>query len=116
MPDPKEFTCVLVTAPNMMVARKLAALAVGEHLVACANLIPKIESHYWWEGKLESSTEVLVLFKTAKTRVEELERCVLRNHPYDTPAFVTFDLDGGNTKYLDWIAASIQAPEQPPQS
>jgi periplasmic divalent cation tolerance protein len=113
MPEVNEFTCVLVTAPNITVARKLAALAVGERLVACANLIPKIESHYWWEGKLESSTEVIVLFKTAKARVAELERCVLRNHPYDTPAFVTFDLDGGNKKYLDWIAASIQLPQLP---
>ena len=108
MPAPKEYSCVFVTAPNLTVARKLAAAALNQHLVACANLIPKIESHYWWQGQLESSSEVLVLFKTAVEHLSSLERCVIENHPYQTPEFIAVQLDAGNNKYLDWITSSVE--------
>lgn len=110
MHRPGEYCCVYVTAPNITVARKLSAAALKEHLVACANLIPKIESHYWWKGQLESSSEVLILFKTSKKKLPELERCVVKHHPYDTPEFIAVDLEQGSAKYLDWIETSLQKP------
>ena|ERR1051325_11969848 len=105
----KEHACILVTAPNITVARKLAAAAVTARLAACANLIPKIESHYWWQGKLESSSEILILFKSRLDKLADLERCVMQNHPYDTPEFIALKLESGNEKYLQWITSSLQA-------
>src|SRR5207245_698436 len=61
-----KFAIVLVTAPSLKVARQLSKSALEKRLVACANLIPKIESHYWWQGKLEKSAEVLVIMKSTK--------------------------------------------------
>jgi periplasmic divalent cation tolerance protein len=103
-----EFCCVFVTAPNITVARKIAAAALKERLVACANLIPKIESHYWWQGQLESSSEVLILLKTTKDQLPDLERHVIKSHPYDTPEFIAIKLDHGVDKYLDWINTSLK--------
>jgi periplasmic divalent cation tolerance protein len=108
MTAPKDHSCVFVTAPNIIVARKIAAAALTARLVACANLIPKIESHYWWQGQLESSTEVLIFFKTGADKLAELEKCVLANHPYQTPEFIFLKLDGGNERYLNWITDSVQ--------
>lgn len=99
-----QFRVVLVTAPNLKVARKLAKVALAERLVACANLVPRLESHYWWKGKLEKSAEVLILFKTRAPLLEKLEKLVLENHPYDTPEFVALPLAGGSARYLDWLA------------
>ena len=50
------FAVVLVTAPDMKTARKLAQAALEARLIACANLVPRIESHYWWQGKIEAAT------------------------------------------------------------
>ena len=100
------FRVVLVTAPDLKTARKLAQAALTAKLVACANLVPKIESHYWWQGKLESSAEVLIVFKTTRAKLAALEKLVVALHPYDTPEFITLSLAGGNAKYLDWLAAS----------
>ena len=108
MTAPNDCACVFVTAPNITVARKLAAAALNARLAACANLFPKIESHYWWQGRLESSTEVLILFKTLSERLKELEECVLANHPYQTPEFVALKLEHGSEKYLNWISESVQ--------
>ena len=104
---PVKFFVVLVTAPNLRVARTLARGALRERLVACANLVPAIESHYWWQGKMESSTEVLILFKTAKRKLAPLEKFILAHHPYDTPEFVVVPITGGTKRYLSWLDASV---------
>ncbi len=99
----------MVTAPNIAVARKIVSAALVARLAACANIVPKIESHYWWQGQIESSSEVLIIFKTRTTRLPELERCVIENHPYQTPEFISLTIDSGNQKYLQWVTESVQA-------
>jgi len=100
-------TVVLVTAPDLQTARKLAQAALKARLAACANLIPKIESHYWWQGKLESSAEVLIVLKTTTSCLSKLEQVILKNHPYDTPEFIALPLRGGNQRYLAWLDESV---------
>ena len=102
------FALVLVTAPDLKTARALAKAALAAKLIACANLIPKIESHYWWQGKMESGAEVLLLLKTQKTKLAALEKLMLARHPYDTPEFLVLPLAAGNQKYLAWLAASCR--------
>jgi len=102
-----QFRLVLVTAPNRKVARQLAASALRSRLVACANLIAGVESHYWWKNKLESATEVLIIFKTVHTHLAPLEELVIESHPYDTPEFVVVPLTGGNPRYLQWLGESV---------
>jgi len=106
MKSSKAFSIVLVTAPDRKTARALAKAALQAKLIACANLIPKIESHYWWQGKIESGAEVLLILKTQKSKLAALEKLVLARHPYDTPEFLVLPLNAGNQKYLDWLAAS----------
>ena len=107
MKSARNFAIVLVTAPNLKTARVLAQTALGAKCVACANLIPKLESHYWWQGKLERSSEILILFKTNKSKLAALEKLILTKHPYDTAEFIVLPLDSGTPRYLDWITASV---------
>lgn len=100
------FRLVLVAAPDLKTARALAKGALTAKLVACASLVPKIESHYWWQGKLEASAEVLIVFKTTRAKLAGLEKLVVANHPYDTPEFIALSLAAGNAKYLKWLARS----------
>jgi len=99
---------VLVTAPDLNTARKLAKTALEKRLAACANLIPGLESHYWWQGKLTKDSEVLLLFKTTNSRLNALEKLIVSEHPYDTPEFIAIPLSGGNKRYLDWVVSSVR--------
>jgi periplasmic divalent cation tolerance protein len=108
MKNGKAFQVVLVTAPNLNTARKLAKAALEARLVACANLVPKIESHYWWEGKIESSREVLLLLKTTQRQLPRLESLILAGHPYDTPEIIALPISSGTAPYLSWILASVR--------
>ena len=103
----KEFAIALVTTPDLRTARKLARAALEERLAACTNLLPRIESHYWWQGKLEHGPEVLMLFKTTRAKLARLERLILALHPYDTPEFIVYRIERGNHRYLDWITQSV---------
>jgi len=98
-----QFRLVLVTAPDLKTGRRLACAALGQRLAACVNLVSGLESHYWWKGNMESSREVLLLFKTRAARVRELERLILAEHPYDTPEFVVLELTDGAKRYFDWM-------------
>ena len=101
-----KFAVVLVTAPDLKTARALAGASLKARLIACANLVPKVESHYRWQGKLESNAEVLLILKTRRANLRKLEALVLAEHPYDTPEFIVLGLNSGSDKYLAWLAKS----------
>ena len=107
MKHTREFAVVLVAAPDLKTARMLAKAALESRLIACANLIPKVESHYWWQGKQECSTEVLLVMKTTTTRLAALEELVVAKHPYDTPEFIVLPINRGNKRYLTWLENSV---------
>lgn len=99
---------VLVTAPDGEVARNLAGAILEARLAACVNIVPQIESHYWWRGKIDQSTEVLLLIKTTKARLKALQKLVIEQHPYDTPEFVAFPASVVAEKYLAWVHESVK--------
>jgi periplasmic divalent cation tolerance protein len=102
-----QFAIVLVTAPDVETARLLARAALEARLAACANLIAQVESHYWWQGKIESGAEILLLFKTAQGSLAGLEQLILEKHPYDTPEFLVLEPVAGNEKYLEWLSRMV---------
>jgi periplasmic divalent cation tolerance protein len=109
MKTAKRYRLVLITAPDLKTARKLARRALRARLIACANLVPKIESHYRWRGKVERGMEVLLIMKTTAAHVVKLEKLILAAHPYDTPEFLVLLLHGGTPRYLDWLDQSCSA-------
>ena len=104
----EKYAVVLVTAPDLRTARKLARAALAARLIACANLIPRIESHYRWEGEIESGAEVLLVIKTTAARLAALEKLILAKHPYNTPEFLVLPISRGNKRYLDWVDRSVE--------
>ena len=111
MKNANAFAIALVTAPDVPTARRLAKTVLRQRLVACANLIPRIESHFWWRGKIEMGAEVLMIFKTTKELLPKLEKLILAAHPYDTPEFLVLPLDAGSSRYLAWLGAEVGVPQ-----
>ena len=100
------FFVVLVTAPDLKTARRLARAALEARCAACVNLVPGIESHYWWQEKLDRSREVLLLLKTTSGRLKALEQIIVKYHPYDTPEFIVLPIRHGTRRYLQWLKQS----------
>ena len=104
-----KYLIILCTAPTMQSARTIAKALIEKHLVACANLVPSVESIYRWEGKIEESTEVLLLMKTSLAKHEAALEALQSLHPYDTPEGLAVPVIAGLERYLDWIDDSLKS-------
>ena len=98
---------VHVTAPSLEAARKLARLILEQHLAACVNLVPGLESHYWWKEKLESANEVLLLIKSSAEHFEALRKLVALHHEYECPEIVALEPREVAPLYLKWWEESV---------
>lgn len=103
-----EFRVILVTAPDVEVGRQVARAVLDARLVACVNIVPKIESLYWWKGEIQSESEVLLVMKTKTGKINHLEAAVKAAHPYEIPEFVVLPIAAGSPDYLKWITDSVQ--------
>jgi periplasmic divalent cation tolerance protein len=99
---------VLSTAGSVEEARKIAGHLVENQLAACVNIVPQIESIYRWQGKVESSSEWLLLIKTTSGNVSPVEDAIRALHSYDLPECIAIVIDAGSSKYLDWIGDSVE--------
>ena len=98
---------VFVTCPTRAAARRLAAALVTRRLAACVNILPGVESIFWWEGKMSRSREALLLLKTTKARLGTLTRAILTLHPYEVPEVIAVPVTAGHGAYLRWVASSV---------
>lgn len=103
-----KYCCVLTTVPTIQKARQLAGLLVSGKLAACAQILPGLESHYYWRGKKEISKEVLILLKTRSSVYKKLEATLLKNHPYEVPEIVCLPILKGSPSYLNWISTQVK--------
>ena len=104
MPD--EILTVFTTWPDLETARIAARTLVEEKLAACGNIVPGVESIYRWEGKVETSAEVLVIFKTTVGSYQDFETRLRALHPYQVPEVLALRVTGGLPAYLRWVAES----------
>ena len=94
---------VFITVDTQETARKITDQLLAERKAACINIISGIESHYWWQGKIESTNELLLIVKTRTELLDELTKMVKQNHPYSVPEIIALPIIGGNEDYLDWV-------------
>ena len=98
---------IMVTCASREEARRIAGRLLEKRLVACANILPKIESRFWWKGKLDSAAEFLVMMKTVRSNFKKIEAEIKRVHSYEVPEIIAVPIVWGNRDYLDWISRTI---------
>ena len=76
---------VYVTAGDAAEARRIGRAVVEERLAACANIIDKMTSIYWWDGKVQEAGEAVLILKTTEGRLAMLVERVQALHSYDCP-------------------------------
>lgn len=94
---------VYVTCKDRAEALNVGRAAVEARLAACANVVDGMASIYWWEGKLETSTEAILIMKSRSAHLEDLTALVKAVHSYSVPCVVAMPIVGGNPDYLDWL-------------
>jgi periplasmic divalent cation tolerance protein len=98
---------ILTTAGSRDEAKKIAHALVDRRLAACVNIVPGIESIYRWQGKVEETSEWLLLIKTKAEMFDQVREAIQQLHSYDLPECIMVDVTGGSSPYLDWISESV---------
>lgn len=99
---------VYVTTANQEEARRIGRTLVEKRLAACVNIIPIVQSIYWWKEKIYDEEETLMFVKTTKERVEEVIAEVKKLHSYEVPAIDVLDISAGDSDYLNWISKEVK--------
>lgn len=96
---------IISTYPDKKTVTKTANELVKKRLAACVN-ISKISSIYSWKGKIENTSEFLVLFKTTQKNKNALKKAIKKMHPYDIPEIAEINIRSINQPYLKWLIES----------
>jgi periplasmic divalent cation tolerance protein len=99
---------VYVTSGKMQEAEKIAEALLSKKKAACVNIIPGVESRYWWHGKLESAKEYLLVIKTRMSKLDDVIEEVKKVHSYTVPEIIAMPIVGGNAEYLKWIGDEVK--------
>ena len=98
----KTIRVVLVTTPREE-ADAMARSLVEGRLAACVNVVPKVNSYYWWEDSIHNDEESLLICKTTVDRLPEFIEFIRENHPYEVPEVLALPLTEGMPEYISWV-------------
>lgn len=94
---------VLITVGSEAEAQRIGEGLLKNRKVACVNIVTGVESRFWWQGKLDSATECLLLVKTRANLVGQVVELVRQMHSYEVPEIIALPIVAGHDAYLKWI-------------
>jgi len=100
---------VLSTASSAAEAETIARRLVDERLAACVNVVTGVRSFYRLKGKIEDSSEWLLVIKSSRGRFEELRAALEKLHSYDVPEVIALPVVEGTKNYLNWMEGELGA-------
>ncbi len=102
------FILVFITASNKAEAANIARGLLKNKLAACVNIVEKIDSFFWWKGRIDQAAECLLLVKTRKAKLPRIIKLVKSLHSYEVPEIIALPIIAGEKRYLNWINASLR--------
>jgi len=101
------YIVLFITTDSASEAQQISKVLLEQKKAACVNIIPNIDSLFWWEGKLDSERENLLVVKTKASLLPEIINLVKKVHSYAVPEIIAMPIVGGNQDYLEWIEKSV---------
>ena len=98
---------VLITTATEEEAHRIAELLLNQRKAACVNIVSRVGSLFWWEGKLDSAQESLLIVKTRASLLPEIVEMVKKAHSYEVPEIIALPIISGNEDYLKWIDSEV---------
>jgi len=99
---------VLITTATEEEAHSIAELLLNQRKAACVNIVPRVDSLFWWQGKLDSAQESLLIVKTRASLLPEVIEMVKRAHSYEVPEIIALPIISGNEDYLKWMDGEVE--------
>ena len=101
------YIVLFITAADVEEARQISRLLLERRKAACVNIVAKVDSLFWWEDKLDSAQESLIIIKTKASLLPEIINLVKGVHSNIVPEIIALPIVGGNQDYLQWIDNNV---------
>ncbi len=105
--EKSDYIVVFITTNTTEEAQQIATLLLKQRQAACVNIIPEVDSRFWWEGELDSTRESLLVIKTKASLLPKITKLVKGVHSYTVPEIIALPIVGGNQDYLNWIDKEV---------
>ncbi len=102
------YIVLFTTASNSEEAHKIAKVLLSQRKAACVNIVPGVSSLFWWQDKLDSAQESLLIVKTKASLLNQIVTLVREIHGYEVPEIIALPIIGGNQDYLEWIDKEVK--------
>lgn len=102
------YIVLFITTANADEAQRISKALLNQRKAACVNIVPGVSSLFWWQGKLDSAEESLLVVKTKTSQLNEIVELVKELHSYDVPEIVALPIVDGNQDYLDWLDKEVK--------
>lgn len=99
---------IFITAANKKEAEKIACRLILGKLAACVNIIDRVNSLFWWKGKIDKTKETLLIVKSKQSEFKKIIHTVKRIHSYEVPEIIAVPIIAGEKKYLEWLNGSVR--------
>ena len=101
------------TCASIDEARKICRFLVQEKIVACANIIPWVESIFLWDGQIDTSQETKVFLKTRSENFDAVKNVILANCSYEVPEITQVAFCDANEHYIQWLEENVNLAKNP---
>lgn len=105
------FSLFYITCPDLATAQKISSVLLNQKLIACANILPGMQSMYHWQGELKSESEVVLILKSQSQYKTSIEEVILSHHPYDCPCLLQLPIIDGHQGFLQWISEATKGAQ-----
>jgi len=102
------YIVLFITTATAEEAQRISKVLLNQRKAACVNIVPRVSSLFWWQDKLDSAQESLLIVKTKASQLNEIVRLVKELHSYDVPEIIALPIVGGNQDYLEWIGKEVK--------
>ena len=99
---------VLITTSGKKEAHKIAELLLNKRKAACINIVPEVDSLFWWADKLDSAKESLLIIKTKSSMLHSIVEIVKSIHSYEVPEIIALPIISGSEDYLKWLETTVE--------
>ena len=99
---------IFVTTKDKEEADKISRLLLHERLIACANILSPVDSFFYWDAKIASAEECLVVMKSRSDLFAQIEEHVRCLHSYEVPEVLALPLVEASKAYLDWMGMVLK--------
>lgn len=101
------FVLMIWTCATEDEARQICQALLEKRWIACANLIPHVESIYLWENHVTVGKETKVFIKTLDSHFVKVRDYIQQCCSYDIPEISKIIIDEVNSNYLEWITNTV---------